>query len=802
MSVLNPNRSAALIQGARDFKLNPETGPDTARRYAEAGFRVMPGRVNDHKAPALSGFGAENPTFNVPSESFATANPVLILTGACPALGSDDLAVLDLDGDLTIPQVEAALGVPLPATLSSKGGRHLFYRVPPSETREQLRQWNFRPAGLELDLKWRGGYVLERGDWDAGFDPSTIATMQPDLVQALCALRGRFPNAAPTTSEPGAFSNPALDGLCDVIPCDAARDELIAITRKGWPAKEDQQRHAASLAWGGACAYAGFDFQWALSTLATAIEGITGDVGHHLKNVADSYSCKSPAGRHALAGYFGSEAVVEWFGLAKWCAESQGVMSFRQFQSGIKALVAEQLALVSNDVVELDEAEQRKLEAARMALEDGLSQLTVAEAFAAFDETIRWVDNQRHWLRYDGSRYRPCGDAAVMSRFNRLGPALGRKPGKEDLFYGAEAGGVLKRTKSLVAIRSDDLDRNADELVFQDVRLDLRTGATVKNGPDSLVTRALPWKFEAASAESRKALATFLDSFELGEDVLSWLRRVLGCAAAGRINREKLFLNLYGDTDRGKSTLIEMVHRSLGCYFATPSSKLLMTRAKDAGGHTDDLMVVPGARFWWSDETQRGDRLNSQMIKNMTNGTGSAVVRLSAKGAPGINVPVTWLVALTTNWIVKIDSDDSALLERQKIIKFEKAFAKDPTFIARTHPTIHPALIEWLMLGARESVGGLGADPSAVVKACQENAREQDWLGQVVDELFEPDTKNPTASIPYAAIQLGVATALRSTGRGDYKVTSQALGRVLTAKGYKKNEETKARMGIRRIAGT
>ncbi len=237
-------------------------GPSAAALYVEHGLRVVP--LNPaSKEGARKGFGKAFPEYCCDPSDFKPDELIAILLGPCPLgnyAGGRLLCGFDLDAPFDHNALENALGCAMPRTLSSKNGRHLYYWITPEQQqRGEIRQANdlFRTKkqGLgALDLRpSAGGYFLERGDWDGGFDISRIVDL-PDAAHA-CMIetqgrgRGRPPKPCEVTltdfdsevTPMNALGLPVLDGL--------AR-ELGAI----WPRPGQGGGHDLGLALGGVMA--------------------------------------------------------------------------------------------------------------------------------------------------------------------------------------------------------------------------------------------------------------------------------------------------------------------------------------------------------------------------------------------------------------------------------------------------------------------------------------------------------------------------------------------------------------------
>jgi putative DNA primase/helicase len=342
-------------------------------------------------------------------------------------------------------------------------------------------------------------------------------------------------------------------------------------------------------------------------------------------------------------------------------------------------------------------------------------------------------------------------------------------------------------------------------LVFSDVRLDLESGAVRLNAPDSFVTKALPWKYEPASATTRAAWRGFLEGTELDVNVVGYLQRALGAAATG-LCTEKLFLYLYGETGTAKTTFVELVSRALDCYTAKVDSRVFMVkRGAGAGsnGHTDDLMSLPGARLCWCDETLETDRFDTKLVKALTAGTGRSTLRLSAKGEKGTDVRVSFLAVFTSEHLVRVDAEDGGMFARQKIVRFSHVVPvdeRDPRYAEKSFPAMQPAIVEWLVAGAQAWLkGGMGEEPAAITAAGKVAEEAQDWLGDLLDEIYQP--KEGAGPVSFVSIRQAVAEHLASTGRRNITVTDTKLGTALTRMCFLRHSRTRARMGLEMLSG-
>jgi hypothetical protein len=234
-------------------------GPSAALVYVQSGLRVVP-LSPDTKAAARRGFGKDHPAFCTPPAEFEKDELVAILMGPCPLgtfAGGRLLCGLDLDAPFDRAALELRTG-PLPETLSSKNGRHLYFWITPSQQRKgELTQGNdvFRTKLKNegaLDIRpAAGGYFLERGDWDGPFDRARIADLPDAAHSALVAAR------TTRRGKPQAACIVPLDRYQDgaMTPFkelgDVAIDNLARDLAKWWPRPRQGGGHDLALALGG-----------------------------------------------------------------------------------------------------------------------------------------------------------------------------------------------------------------------------------------------------------------------------------------------------------------------------------------------------------------------------------------------------------------------------------------------------------------------------------------------------------------------------------------------------------------------
>jgi P4 family phage/plasmid primase-like protien len=288
-----------------------------------------------------------------------------------------------------------------------------------------------------------------------------------------------------------------------------------------------------------------------------------------------------------------------------------------------------------------------------------------------------------------------------------------------------------------VCISVDDLDRNADQLVFTNCVWEAATNTIHEPQQNALATRCIQMEWQEPPADARDRWRLYIESLGFDDQTVSFLQRSLGYAALGR-GTEKRFWWFRGETGVSKSTIIDLVAQCMGTYAETTPTDLWLMKGGSRPGHTDDLAAIRGARFVTADEFPKICRFDDALMKRCTSGVGK--LRVSAKGKTGFAYKPTFALVFASNFDPQIAEDDEALLARLTTFTFRVRIAekdKNPRFVAEflALPGQRLAILEWIMQGAQQYLmHGIGSEP-AQVKA----SREDFMQGQisVEDQLAE-----------------------------------------------------------------
>lgn len=153
-----------------------------------------------------------------------------------------------------------------------------------------------------------------------------------------------------------------------------------------------------------------------------------------------------------------------------------------------------------------------------------------------------------------------------------------------------------------------------------------------------------------------------------------FLQKALGSALLGK-PRDKKMINLIGPTNSGKTVLIEVLQAVMGDYCESVDAQMFTTKkhGKNPDAASPMLHSARLAKMVVASETDPGDRWDSGLLKALTgrdtmhsrNMYGSL-----AKWTP------RFLIVMASNHFVKLDAEDTAIINRIAPIKFPKSFVK------------------------------------------------------------------------------------------------------------------------------
>lgn len=376
--------------------------------------------------------------------------------------------------------------------------------------------------------------------------------------------------------------------------------------------------------------------------------------------------------------------------------------------------------------------------------------------------TIRYVPQRGQWLTWTGHRWTwdEAGHVHELARdIARTLPTHDRAAERHRRATlarrGIEAMVALARTDPRTTTHLAHLDAQPYELNTPAGVVDLRRGTVSNPDPAQLHTRttAVAPDLDAPHPRWDRFLA---DTFAGDPDLTTYLQRLLGVSLVGTV-LEQLLPFAHGSGANGKTTMLGVVQRLVGIgddgySISAPAEMLLATHQQ---GHPTEIARLAGARLVVSSELEDGQRFAESRVKQLT---GRDVISGRFMRQDWFSFVPTHTLWLLANHQPSVKAGGPAFWRRLRLLPFENTVPPEKRIADLEDRLVDdegPAILGWLVAGARDYFAHGLAEPASVRVATDEYAADQDTVARFVED--ECETGNPNAQ----HLQVKVA-ALRS----------------------------------------
>jgi putative DNA primase/helicase len=318
--------------------------------------------------------------------------------------------------------------------------------------------------------------------------------------------------------------------------------------------------------------------------------------------------------------------------------------------------------------------------------------------------------------------------------------------------------------------------------------VDLKTGQLLPHNPKRLLSQITKTAFDPTAACSR--WLEFVNwCFKGDQNLIDFVQKGIGYSIAGEI-REQNFFVLYGNSDNGKSTFINVIRLLLGDYGYAAPHTLVIKQPHE--GHPTELAALKGRRIVAVSETNKNAPLNIRRMKDLTNRTMTA----RFMGGNFFEFPQSHTVWIDTNHRPVInDPNDAGIWKRVKPIPFLNRIAKTDRDIDLEEKLLAeaPGILSWLVDGCvayqREGL----VEPPIVVNAKRDYKGEHDLIGVFLEDCCRVGDPNAVVS----ATSLFKAYQNWCVKNNERSISNRVFGREIKACGFK----TKKSGSVRRYVG-
>ena len=425
------------------------------------------------------------------------------------------------------------------------------------------------------------------------------------------------------------------------------------------------------------------------------------------------------------------------------------------------------------------------------ALADGFRPTDVGNAsrlIAASSGRLRFVAEWSKWLVYtNGVWIIDSSEALVTERAKdvarRLFQLAATLPSsqRDDVWRFAmkceQAGSItsmLRLARGIPGVLVDVKELDADPWLLNVLNgtVDLRTGRLQNHDPDDLQTMQAPVIFDERAVAHRWLHA--VERWQPDPEVRAMLQRAVGTGITGQ-PIENLFVNV-GTGGNGKSKFFGAITDVLGPFCVTPHKSLLVAGKHEQ--HPTHVASIFRARLLIAPETSQDDRLDEELVKNLTGGD---MLRARRMREDEWSFAPTHTAFVHSNYKPRIRGVDEGIWRRVRLIPWSVTIPTEERddHLAEKLRAESSGVLNWLIEGVLDYQRRGLAEPDSVLQATNAYRHDEDHLGKFISEMLIIDD---TASI--SASQLREIYESWCNDAGENPWTTQRFGRDLTARGY------------------
>jgi len=425
-----------------------------------------------------------------------------------------------------------------------------------------------------------------------------------------------------------------------------------------------------------------------------------------------------------------------------------------------------------------------------------------AEQFVhLYGDQVRYCHQNKSWYIWNGRRWERDRKMRSMELVHKtvrsiLTDAANTRLSKEQAKLAAKHAfksenstrmkAILEHARPKVSLAQDELDAHPMLLNVKNGIVDLKTGQLLPHNPKLLLSQIANTAFDPTASCSR--WLEFVNwCFKGDQNLINFVQKGIGYSIAGEI-REQNFFVLYGDSDNGKSTFINVIRLLLGDYgYAAPHTLVVKQRHE---GHPTELAALKGRRIVAVSETNKNAPLNIRRMKDLTNRTMTA----RFMGGNFFEFSQSHTIWIDTNHRPVInDPNDAGIWKRVKPVPFLNKIAKKDRDIDLEEKLLAeaPGILSWLVDGCvayqREGL----AEPPIVVNAKRDYKGEHDVIGVFLEDCCE--VGNPNDSV--FTTELFKAYQNWCVANNERSVSNRVFGREVKARGFESRKH-KARFFV------
>ena len=164
------------------------------------------------------------------------------------------------------------------------------------------------------------------------------------------------------------------------------------------------------------------------------------------------------------------------------------------------------------------------------------------------------------------------------------------------------------------------LDKEVGTLAFKNGILHIETGILKDICYDNYLTKVLPYNYQKGNEDEKKEIRTHLLKIcNMNPKLLEYMLSIFGYALTGYADKEQLFWVFYGSNgSNGKSLILDVLSKILHHYCCGGNTKMLQ---EGSNKEHKSIPSVVKSRIAWFNELPKTNKINSQLLKHLRDGT-------------------------------------------------------------------------------------------------------------------------------------------------------------------------------------
>lgn len=363
-----------------------------------------------------------------------------------------------------------------------------------------------------------------------------------------------------------------------------------------------------------------------------------------------------------------------------------------------------------------------------------------------FGDRVLYCHIFKAWYFWNGKKWELDAAGQIMMLAAKIGHFIGVKYGdieKSEYKLHVKHSKGRSGLKAMVElaqhqrpVKPEEMDADPMLLNCENGVLDLKDATLLPHDRKLKLSKIIPVKFDP-EAQCPRWIAFLKVIFGNDREMIDFVQRAFGYSLTGLTIEHVIFI-LFGLGQNGKTVFLEVLAALLGEYAKKAAMDTFLEKRNDSP--RNDLADLTGSRYVFASESGRGKRFDEAMIKEITGGDAISCRRLYENL---ITFHPEFKVWMGLNAKPTIRGNDDGVWRRVRLIEFGVKIPEDQIDknLAEKLKKELSGILNWALIGCLAwQKMGLN-EPEKVLESTREYRREQDLLGDFLDEKSLMDEK-------------------------------------------------------------